>query len=434
MLNKLKLVFSNNSIVKKILITFIILFVYKIGTYIPNPLIDVESMQIYITNNSFLTILNTFSGGALGQFSVLALGISPYITASIVIQLLQSGIIPKFKEWGEQGEVGKQKLNKATRYLSVFLAFVQALLLILGLGQNPVNIFKTGVDTTTVIPYIFSALMITAGSAFVLWLSDLITRYGIGNGSSIMIVAGIVTSLPSMMTTLWTKYITGSTNGWSYLWFAVIIVLYIAVIVGVVFMESAKRKVPVQYANRQQGGKADSNIPIKLNTSGVIPVIFASTLLSIPLSIVGMTTSDTSSGIGYWFNLFFNYQEPIGMILYVILIYLFSFFYAFMTIDPEKMADNLQKSNAFIPGVRQGEETVGYISKLLFKITLIGATYLTVLALIPLIISKVFAFTQAEASVITIGGTSLLIIVGVAIETTKQMETAATETTYSGLY
>ena len=431
MLNKLKLVFSNNSIVKKILITFIILFVYKIGTYIPNPLIDVESMQIYITNNSFLTILNTFSGGALGQFSVLALGISPYITASIVIQLLQSGIIPKFKEWGEQGEVGKQKLNKATRYLSVFLAFVQALLLILGLGQNPVNIFKTGVDTTTVIPYIFSALMITAGSAFVLWLSDLITRYGIGNGSSIMIVAGIVTSLPSMMTTLWTKYIT---NGWSYLWFAVIIVLYIAVIVGVVFMESAKRKVPVQYANRQQGGKADSNIPIKLNTSGVIPVIFASTLLSIPLSIVGMTTSDTSSGIGYWFNLFFNYQEPIGMILYVILIYLFSFFYAFMTIDPEKMADNLQKSNAFIPGVRQGEETVGYISKLLFKITLIGATYLTVLALIPLIISKVFAFTQAEASVITIGGTSLLIIVGVAIETTKQMETAATETTYSGLY
>lgn len=434
MLEKLKRIFSNPEIVKKIAFTFLILLVFKLGTYLPVPLIDTKGVSTILEGNSFLTILNTFSGGGLSSFSILALGISPYITAEIVVQMLGI-VIPKLKEWQEEGETGRAKTNRVTRYVTVGIAFVQALALLFGLGSRPDNILKYDVlndKDLFWLFYIYMAIVMTAGSAFTMWLADLITRHGIGNGSSMIITAGIVTSIPSMFTTLWSKYISSGVTAAHIICYISIILLYIIMILLVVFMEGAKRRIPIQYANRQQSGNTD--IPVKLNCAGVIPVIFASTILSIPLTIIGMMglESDTSN-VAFWFEAVFSYQKPIGMVIYVALIYFFAFFYSFMQMDPDKMADNLSRQGAYIPGYRPGEDTKVQISKILFRITLIGATYLAFLALVPIIVSKAFSFTSSEQSVITVGGTSLLIIVGVAIETVKQLETDSDTETYKGI-
>jgi len=434
LLTKVKLILSNREIVLKILITFALLLVFKAGTYIPIPFISTTSVKALLSGNDFLTVLNAFSGGGLANFSVLALGISPYITASIVVQMLQM-VIPKFREWGEQGEQGKQKLNRITRYVTIVIALIQALLIIFSLGTRPENILVDSLikyqDYFWVI-YIYMAVVITAGSAFTMWLADLITRHGIGNGSSMIISAGIISSIPTMFTTLSNKYLGAQFTGLNLFLFILVIILYVAMIFGVVYFEGAVRKVPVQYANRQAGQKG-SDIPMKLNSASVIPVIFASTIMSIPMTIIGVTglTVDGSS-VAYWFDQVFSTSNPIGIALYVILIIFFSFFYSFMQIDPDKIADNLEKQGAFIPGYRPGEETKVQLSKTLFRITLIGSVYLTILALVPIIVSKAFGFTAAESQSITIGGTSLIIIIGVAIETFRQMETASETKDYKG--
>lgn len=434
MFNKAKLILSNREIVLKILITFALLLVFKAGTYVPIPLISTTSVQQVLAQNDFFTVLNAFSGGGLSNFSVLALGISPYITSSIVVQMLQM-VIPKFKEWGEQGEQGKEKLNRITRYTTVIIAMIQALLIIFSLGSRPENILIDSLiqykDAYWVV-YIYMAVIVTAGSAFTMWLADLITRHGIGNGSSMIISAGIISSIPTMFATLSNKYLGVNFSGWNLFFFILIIVLYVAMILGVVYFEGAVRKVPVQYANRQAGQKG-SDIPIKLNSASVIPVIFASTILSIPLTIVGVTGLNVdSSNFAFWMDQLFSTSKPIGIALYVVLIVFFSFFYSFMQVDPDKISDNLEKQGAFIPGYRPGEETKLQLSKMLFRITLIGAAYLVVLSLVPIIVSKAFGFTAAESSVITIGGTSLIIVVGVAIETFRQMETASETKDYKG--
>ena len=434
MFNKAKQILSNREIVLKVLVTFALLLVFKAGTYIPIPLIDTASVQYMISGNDFLTVLNAFSGGGLSNFSILALGISPYITASIVIQMLQM-VIPKFHEWGEQGENGKEKLNRVTRYTTVFIAMIQALLIIFSLGSKPDNILTNSVlkfKNVYWLIYIYMALVVTAGSAFTMWLADLITRHGIGNGSSMIISAGIISSIPTMFTTLINKYLGANTSGVNVFLFILIVFLYIIMIVGVVYFEGAVRKVPVQYANRQ-AGQQGSDIPIKLNSASVIPVIFASTILSIPLTVIGvMGLSTETSNVAYWFNQVFSTGQPIGIALYVIFIIFFSFFYSFMQVDPEKISENLEKQGAYIPGYRPGEETKKQLSKMLFRITLIGSTYLVFLALVPIIVSKAFNFSSSESSAITIGGTSLIIVVGVAIETFRQIETASETKDYKG--
>lgn len=429
MFNKAKLILNNPSIRKKLLFTFLILFIYKIFTWIPIPLLDTTGLTAAIENSDFFVFLNTFSGGALGRFSIMALGISPYITASIVIQILQMDIVPLFKEWGEQGEIGKKKINKVTRYAGLTLAFFNALALILGLSPGLGTELVIGVLPSPLV-YIYMALVVTGGTAIILWLADQITQRGAGNGSSMIIAAGILTSIPAMMTLLWDQFVNRGTGAGDTVRYIIIMTLFIAVIFGVTYMQIATRKIPVQYANRQ--GKSDSNIPIKLNTAGVIPVIFAATLLSVPMTIIGMTTGGQanagSSGLIYWLDQIFNYVNPIGMIVYVGLIFLFTLFYAFLQINPEKIADKLAKENSYIPGVRPGADTTDFIARVLFKVTMIGATYLSVLALIPIILSRIFNLPPQ----VTIGGTALLIIVGVAVETTKQIENDANEKTYQG--
>ena len=431
MLTKIKLIFSNREIVLKILITFALLLVFKAGTYIPIPLIDITNVKAIVSGNDFLTVLNAFSGGGLSNFSVLALGISPYITASIVIQMLQI-VIPKFKEWGESGEVGKQKLNRWTRYATIVVAMLQALLIVFSLGSKPDNILASSVLQYKDIYwlfYIYMAVVITAGSSFTMWLADLITRHGCGNGSSMIISAGIISSIPSMFATLGSTYLVGDNFSVGNMFiFIFITLLYVLLIVGVVWFEGAVRKVPVQYANRQ-AGQQGSDIPIKLNSANVIPVIFASTILSLPLTVIGVLGLSTeTSTAAYWINQVFATSEPIGIAIYVIMIIFFSFFYSFMQVDPDKIAENLEKQGAFIPGYRPGEDTKRQLSKMLFRVTLIGATYLVILALIPIIISKIFELGTS----VTIGGTSMIIIVGVAIETIRQIETQAETKDYVG--
>ena len=411
---------------KRVLITVLFIFVFKIVTYIPIPLLETSTIDNAMKNGGFLTFLNSFSGNALGNYSIAALGISPYITASIVVQMLQMDIVPAFKRWGDEGEAGRAKLNQWTRYITIALAFIQALMILFGLSANAENIVKYGIGIPKVVAILFMAIMITAGSAFVMWLADLITRFGIGNGSSIIITAGIVTSLPSAASALWQQKVTEAKGTYDYVVFGLVVFLYIAILLGVVYMEKAIRKIPTQYANRQ--GKTDSHIPVKLNTAGVMPVIFASTLMSIPATIMGFASVDKETTAGFWLDQIFTYTNPLGFAIYMFLVFIFSFFYTFLTVKPDDIADDLQKSNAFIPGIKPGEETQNYISRVLFKVTVLGATYLAILAAIPIITSIIF---KLPANV-TIGGTSLLIIVGVAIETAKQLETEASEKEYKG--
>lgn len=426
-------VLSNKKVMLRLAFTLVLVFIFRLVSHIAVPLFNTSAITALIEQEgSFLAIINNFTGGGLERFSILALGISPYITASIVMQLLQM-VLPSVKEWAEQGEEGKQKMNRITRYLAMGLAFVQGLALILGADQGTGAALAISINPNTpfIFYYLYMSLTIAAGTAFAIWIADLITKKGIGNGTSILIVVGIVTSLPKMIAALNSKYLGAQFNGVNLLLFIIIMLLFVGILLGVVYLQIATRKIPIQYANRQ--GKSDSHIPMKLNAAGVIPVIFASTIMSVPLTIVGLIGGE-GSGAAAWIQQIFDSQRPIGFIVYIILIVFFSFFYSFMQVDPEKIADNLSKSNSYIPGVRPGDATKDFVARLLFKITVIGTVYLVLLAITPIITSLVFGFTAAEASLIQIGGTSLLIVVGVATETTQQIETDADNTTYSGIF
>jgi preprotein translocase subunit SecY len=427
-------VLKNKSIMKKIGFTLLAFLIYKAATYITIPLIDTTLIGQFFDDNDggFIGIANAFTGNALKNYSIIALGIGPYITASIVIQLLQMDIVPILKEWQEEGEVGKQKINQLTRYVAIFLAFAQAFAMTLGFGASG-NILKAGLGDPTIFTYTYLAIIMTGGTAFLLWLSDQITLKGIGNGTSMIIVAGIVSTMPNMFISLWEEYVTSATADFgTYGIFGLVVLIYVFVIFFVTLMQSANRKIPIQYSNRSGGakfqGRNDSNIPLKINSAGVIPVIFAVTILSIPTTIINFSGLDNTSQLGVWLLEIFTYQRPIGYVVYVTLIFVFAFFYAFVQINPDKIAKNLQKQNAYIPGVRPGVDTENYISRLLFKITVIGATYLVLIASLPIFATMIFSLPPA----VQVGGTSLLIVVGVAIETTKQIKTQTQEQKYSG--
>ena len=431
---------KNKKLILGILFTALCILVWRIGVHIQLPFVE---YNLSSSDESIFGFLDIFSGGALQSFSIVALGISPYINASIIVQLLQMDIVPQFKEWAEEGEAGKEKLNRWTRYIALLLAFIEGLALIVGFQVSyGYNFFEFVPNTEfTLFTYVYMALIVTAGTAFILWLADQITVHGVGNGASMMIVVGIIASFETMIGSLKAYFLDPATSKYAVdgvlqwtgiLYFVLVLLLFIAIIVGVVFMEGLQRKIPIQYANRPAQAKIlgaqDSNIPLKLNSASVIPVIFASTLLSFPTTIINFI-EQSGKTISEWWTIVFSYQKPIGFAIYVILIFVFSFFYSFMQINPDKIAENLKKQNAYIPGVKPGEATAQYISKVLFKITLLGATYLTVLASLPMVVGLIF--TDLPASV-QIGGTSLMIVVGVAVETYKQIKTASQSKEYHG--
>ena len=411
-------IWKNADLRKKILFTLMIFVVYRIGSYIPVPTINTSVLEAS-AQTPMLGFFDTLSGGALKRFSLFAMSISPYITASIVIQLLQMDVVPILSEWAKEGETGKRKLNQLTRYVTLVLAFVQAIAMSIGFDLGYQGIL---LESHSVITYLYIALTMTAGTAVMIFLADQITSKGIGNGTSMIIVAGILSRVPYMLNDLYTKYLVNITV-------SNVLALLALTIIAVIYLQSATRKLPIQYANRhnsaQLSGRKDSFIPLKLNSAGVIPVIFAASLVSLPLTVVNFLPE---SGVTNVIKAIFNYQQPIGFILYVVLIVAFTYFYAFVQVSPEKVAENLKKQGSYIPGVRPGVDTEEYLSKVLSRITFIGAIYLVVIAGLPIVFG---AITDLPSSV-EIGGTSLLIVVGVAIETAKQIQTKTMDQKYKG--
>ena len=401
---------SNKDLRKRIYFTLACLGLFCLGTTVTIP----WASQIY-QDLGFLEIFNLMSGGGLQNFSIFALGVSPYITASIITQLLQMDIIPYFKDLKDQGYVGRQKMNKITRYLSIVLAFIQAYALCAFYMKNlgTMEIIKT-------------TLVMTAGTSFCLWLGDEITKKGIGNGSSMIIMAGIIQSMPSIFKGAFNAFINGSySNTVGIILFSTFILVYVLVLVGIIYIQLAERRIPIQYANRSSSayGAQQSYLPIKINSAGVIPVIFAQILLTIPSTIVAFTKSEKAIE---FVNKYIIYSSGTGMILYVLLIIFFGYFYTFMIMNPEEMSKNLNERGGYIPGVRPGNDTTNFISNSMGKLTLVGSFFLMVIAILPVLMSKISGLNSA----VTIGGTGLLIVVGVAIETFKQIESSLLARSY----
>lgn len=411
MFKNLKQIFSarNKDIRNKILFTLLILFVYKIGTAVRVPGTENITQDL-----GFLELLNVMSGGSLRNFSIFALGVTPYISASIITQLLQMDIIPYFSNLAKEGHTGRVKLNKITRYLGIFLAFLQGLVMsysFLGEGSTAFN-------------YLSVTVILTAGTCFLLWLGDQITRKGVGNGISLLIMAGILISTPSMMVDAFGAFVSAGTAQQVALGitkFLLFVLLYIGIIIGVVFIEKSERRLPIQYSNRTQTayGAKQSYIPFKLNSAGVMPVIFASSLISIPSLIASLLKNDSFS---LFVNKFINYNTITGFILYILLIILFSYLYTFMAtgLKPKELSENLNKQGGYIPGVRPGKETKNYISKVLSRVTFLGSIFLVVIAGLPIMVSNL----SSLPTTVTVGGTGLLIVVGVALETCNQIESS----------
>ncbi len=404
---------KNRDLLKRILFTLGALFIFKLGTTIIVPGIDQNALG---TNNlGFLELINAMGGGAMERFSIFSLGVMPYITASIIIQLLQMDIIPYLADLAKQGHTGRQKINAITRVVGIILAFVQGYMFSFAFIQGG-----------TVLEYMQFATVLTAGTAFTLWLGDQITAKGIGNGISLIIMAGIIASMPSMFVSAWQGFVGTGMNWVGILQFVLFVIVYFAIVLGVVYEQLAERRIPIQYANKSAGvmSGAQNYIPFKLNSAGVVPVIFASSLISIPGLIAQVTKN---SGFISFVNKWINYTTPTGFIIYIVLIFAFTYFYTFFTIKPKEMAKNLQKSGGYIPGVRPGEDTSKYVSKVVSHLTIVGASLLVFIAGLPIVFSL---FSKLPSSV-TIGGTGLLIVVGVALETYKQLESQLVTRSYS---
>lgn len=374
--------------------------------------IRVPGTQDLTSNLGFLELINTLGGGALQNFSIFALGVMPYITASIIMQLLQMDIIPYFAELRKQGATGRQKLNQITRYLGIAFAFIE------GYAFAFAFIGRTG----DVLEYLYIATVLTAGTAFLLWLGDQITQKGIGNGTSLIIMAGIIATLPQMFIDAFTGLVafdgTAQVITLGVIKFILFVIVYFAIVIGMIFVQESERRIPIQYANKSTsayGKSAQSFMPIKINTAGVIPVIFASSLLAIPGILAQVIKNETFTLV---VQKYLTYTTPVGFLIYVVFIFFFAYFYTFIQVKPEEFAKNLQENGGYIPGIRPGGDTKKHVSKILSRLTILGATFLVVIAGLPILFSKL---TSLPTSV-SIGGTGLLIVVGVALETYKQLE------------
>jgi preprotein translocase subunit SecY len=411
----------------KIIFTLLMLIVFRIGTFIPVPNVDAQVLQA-TDQFSLIGFLNTFGGGALANFSILAMGIMPYITASIIVQLLQMDVVPKFTEWAKQGEVGRRKLAQFTRYFTIVLAFIQAMAMSYGFNRmyGGSLIKEDGFST-----YVVIAIVLTGGTAFLLWLSEQITAKGVGNGISIIIFAGIVAAIPSAANQIYAQQLDGAGDD---LFIrigimALLVLAIIAVTVGVIYVQQALRKIPIQYAKRVAGrgatGGQQTHLPLKVNAAGVIPVIFAVAFIITPQTL---STFFGQNNVTDFIQNTFDYSKPVGMLIYVSLIIAFTYFYAFIQVNPENVADNLKKQGAYIPGIRPGKNTQDYLTSVLYRLTFVGAIFLSLVSIMPILFIN-FAGLPASAQ---IGGTSLLIVVGVALETMKQLEAQLVKRHYKG--
>lgn len=407
----------------KILFTFFIITIFRIGSFLPVPGVDASVLKA--EDSGLFSIFNTFAGGALQQFSVFAMGIMPYITASIVIQLMQMDIIPTLTEWSKQGEVGQKKTQRVTRILTLVLAFIQSI--ILSYGFN--NAYQGLIKDTSILGLLTIAIVLTAGTALLLWMGDLVSQYGVGNGVSMIILAGIIARLPSGFIQVYESQIKGAENiNLAILKIAIVLVIVLLIIMSVVYVQEALRKIPIQYSQARAGrkmlGARSTFLPLKVNGAGVIPVIFAVAFLQLPRTIAVFWQNEKVQKFASYFDL----SHWVGMTLYVVLIIAFAYFYVMVQVNPEKMATNLKNQGSFVPGIRPGKETEKYITRVLYRLTFVGSIFLAAIAILP----TMFATMAKLPASVQIGGTSLIIVVSVAIETVKQLNTQLTERHYVG--
>ena len=413
---------QTNDLKNRIIFTIFILAVYRFGTFVPIPGIDPEQLQTMMSGNQkgLLGMFNVFSGGAVSRMAIFALGIMPYISSSIIVQLL-TGVSDYFKNLKAQGETGRAKITQITRYGTVLLATVQGYGLAIGLQSSADLVINPGLFFT-----ITAVSTIVAGTMFLMWLGEQITQRGIGNGISLIIFAGIVAEIPRALVT---TFELGRTGAVSTIMIIGIFVLLIGTILFIVFMERALRKILINYPKRQMGNKMyggeSSHLPLKINQAGVIPAIFASALLLLPVTFSNFSFSDNDSFLNI--SSYFTQGQPLYMILYASGIIFFTFFYTSITFNPVETADNLRKYGGFIPGIRPGENTALHIEKIVTKLTTIGALYLTIVCLMP-------EFLIANYPIpFYLGGTSILIVVVVAIDTVTQIQTRLMSSQYEQL-
>nr|WP_297171087.1 preprotein translocase subunit SecY [uncultured Agathobaculum sp.] len=420
MFQTLKNAWSMPELRKKILYTLFILLIFRFGSCIPVPFINTDLLSSYFSqasiSGSILDYLNTFTGGGLSSATIFAMSITPYINASIILQLLTVAIPALERMVKEGGEEGRKKIASWTRYVAVVLGLVQAFayyaMLRTGFGGLSM------LSNDGVLAAIAIILTFTAGTALIMWLGEHITQNGIGNGISIILFAGIVSRGPALISTLINLFRSGTTGIISAV---LMIVIGLAVVVFIVFMSNAERRIPVQYAKRVVGrkmyGGQSTHLPIKVNASGVMPIIFASSILSLPQTI-SLFWQPAAGTVGYHIMNLFSQTNPFYIVVYGLLILAFAYFYASIQFNPIEIANNLKKNGGFIPGFRPGKPTSDFITKALGKVTFVGALFLGVVAILPLIVGAI----NTSLSNIALGGTSVIIVVGVALDTVKQME------------
>ena len=432
-MKKITSILKNKEIMNRLLFTVLILFIFRIGCQItvPGASIQSDDLSSYLAGNNALALMNILGGGTLQTFSIFALGVSPYITAQIIVQLLSTDVLPALSELKRQGQYGRKKMEMATRYLTLMLGAVQAYGIIRTMETSNLVTFDAG--DYPWLTYVYIVIVMLAGSMIVMWLGDQISVKGIGNGISMIIFAGIVCSLPNQISTAFQKWILGANPGDSaqiagVFSFLLYILSFLLIISFVTFIELSKRKIPVQHSGKG-GGQTQSMakasfLPIKINSAGVIPVIFASSIMTAPSIIVGFLGSDTNAE---WLNVFSSskmtnmgsWSMPWGLIIYLALTITFTFFYANLQINPEQLAENFQKNGSYIPGVRPGIETERYVRKVLNRVTFIGAMALAIIAALPSVLTlTVFKDYPSLA----LGGTGLIIVVGVALELNSQID------------
>ena len=429
MLNFFKNVFKKGELRRRIIFTLGMLFVFRLGAAITIPSINADALTAGATNTGILGIMNMIGGGMLERFSIFSLGVSPYITASIIIELLSMDVIPVLAQWQKEGNTGKKKKDKVTRYVTLILAAVQGGSLTYAY-DNMYNIL----NSSSVWTYAYVIVVMMAGSMLAMWIGDQITQKGIGNGTSLLIFTGIVSSLPANFISTFNSLVAfdkgTQTMVLGILWYVLFVIVYLAIIIFVVFNEGAVRKIPIMYAtnsNTTMRTKDSTHMPIKINSSGVLPVIFASSVLAAPRTIISfMAQNNTTKTI----DSILNYQEPVGFCLYLVMIVLFAFFYSNLQIDSHKISEDLKKNGGAIPGVRTGLDTEKFISTVLNRVTVVGSIFLVIIAAIPIMTPVIWSQTSNAA--LTLGGTGLIIITGVALETTKQIKTLITRKEYHG--
>ncbi|MDD6762959.1 MAG: preprotein translocase subunit SecY [Clostridiales bacterium] len=442
MLDTIRNAFKIPDLRRRIVFTLLMLVIFRFGAAIPVPFLNAEAMKAFLQAGSSMDLFNlfdTFTGGAFQNATVLAMGVSPYINASIIIQLLTVAI-PALERLAKEGVEGRKKINKITRYVGIALAFIQGAGLYVTLRNMAVTSGIDPVSNPGVLSFFVIVLTFTAGTAFIVWLGELITEKGLGNGISMIIFAGIVSRIPTAVSSVVRTYVMegGSFSAMGTVIAAVILLIAIAAIALVVFFTDAERRIPVQYAKRVVGrkmyGGQSTNIPIKVAAGGVMPIIFASSIMAFPSTIVRLLSGGNvpTSGFGGTILNCLSTNGPawttvVYGVLYFLLIIFFTYFYSTIQFNPIEMSNNIKKSGGYIPGIRPGKPTSDYLSKVTSRLNLVGAIFLGIVAVMPIVIGAVINNASLQ-----IGGTSLLIMVGVALETVKQMESQMVMRHYKG--